>query len=106
MYPCLHILGSKVTSLTLFWKTLLRSSSAISTSNGFELDRYIPGPITLALTPAGNCAVIPANIVSAVTAVSASNGVGAGRISPSPALDNVALTGVVSISVTLTSMYA
>ena len=43
-------------------------------------------------------------MVSAVTAVSASKGVGAGRISPSPALDNVALTVVVSISVTETSM--
>ena len=84
----------------------MRSSSAISTLNGLALDRYIPGPITLALIPEGNCAVIPANIVSAVTAVSASKGVGAGRMRPSPALDNVALTVVVSISVTLTSIYA
>ena len=50
--------------------------------------------------------MIPANIVSAVTAVSASKGVGEGRISPSPALVNVALTCVVSISVTVTSRYA
>ena len=46
---------------------------------------------------------MPANIVSAVTAVSASNGVGAGRIRPSPLLDNVALTCTVSISVTVIS---
>ena len=84
----------------------MRSSSATSTLNGELLDKYIPGPITLALIPAGNCAVIPANIVSAVTAVSASKGVGAGRIRPSPALDNVALTCVVSISVTVTSINA
>ena len=84
----------------------MRSSSAISTLNGFELDRYIPGPMTLADIPAGSCAVIPAKIVSAVTAVSASKGVGAGRMRPSPALDHVALTCVVSISVTVTSIYA
>ena len=58
--------------------------------NGLALDRYIPGPITLALIPDGNCAVIPASIVSAVTAVSASKGVGDGRISPSPLFVSVA----------------
>ena len=98
------MLGSKVTSLTDFWKTLIRSSSTISTLNGLLLDKYIPGPITLALIPDGSCAVIPANIVSAVTAVSASKGVGAGRTSPSPLFVSVALTVVVSISVTETSM--
>tara|TARA_R100000458_G_C8130224_1_gene145570 strand:- start:229 stop:495 length:267 start_codon:yes stop_codon:yes gene_type:complete len=66
----------------------------------------MPGPITLAVIPDGNNAVIPAKIVSAVTAVSASKGVGAGRIRPSPLLVSVALTVVVSISVTVTSMYA
>ena len=98
------MLGSKVTSLIDFWKTLIRSSSTISTLNAELLDRYIPGPITLAVIPEGNCAVIPAKIVSAVTAVSASNGVGAGRTSPSPLFVRVALTVVVSISVTETSM--
>ena len=70
----------------------MRSSSAISTLNGFALDKYIPGPITLAVIPDGKSSIIPAKIVSAVTAVSASNGVGAGRIRPSPALDNVAVS--------------
>jgi len=82
----------------------MRSSSAISTLNGEELDKYIPGPITLADIPAGSCACIPAKIVSAVTAVSASKGVGAGRIKPSPLFTSVALTVVVSISVTVTSI--
>ena len=98
--------GSKVTSLIVFWKTLIKSSSAISTLKGLALDKYIPGPITLAVIPDGNRAVIPAKIVSAVTAVSESNGVGAGRIRPSPLLVSVALTVVVSISVTVTSIYA
>ena len=84
----------------------MRSSSAISTLKGLALDKYIPGPITLALIPAGKSSTMPANIVSAVTAVSASKGVGAGRIRPSPALEIVALTEVVSISVTVTSIYA
>ena len=78
----------------------MRSSSAISTLKGLELDRYIPGPITFALMPEGSCSVIPAKIVSAVTAVSASNGVGDGRIRPSPLLVRVALTCVVSCSST------
>ena len=98
------MLGSNVTSLTDFWKTLIRSSSTISTLNGLLLDKYIPGPITLALTPDGKSDTIPANMVSAVTAVSASNGVGDGRTNPSPLFVSVALTVVVSISVTLTSM--
>ena len=66
----------------------------------------MPGPITLADIPAGNSSTIPANIVSAVTAVSASKGVGVGRTSPSPLELSVALTVVVYISVTVTSMYA
>ena len=54
---------------------------------------YIPVPITLAETPPGNSATIPPSIVSAVTAVSASKGVGSGRTRPSPtALPSVALT--------------
>ena len=77
--------------MTDFWKTLIRSSSAISTLNALALDKYIPGPITLAVIPDGNCAVIPANIVSAVTAGSASNGVGDGRINPAPLFVSVAL---------------
>ena len=100
------MLGNLVTSFTDFWKTLIRSSSAISTLNGFELDKYIPGPITLADIPDGRSAIIPANIVSAVTAVSASKGVGEGRTKPSPLVVSVALTCTVSISVTVTSKYA
>ena len=83
----------------------MRSSSAISTLNGFELDRYIPGPITLADIPDGRSSTIPANIVSAVTAVSESKGVGDGRIRPSPLLVRVALTCVVYTSVTVISKY-
>ena len=45
--------------------------------------------------------VSPPNIVSAVTAVSASNGVGIGLISPSAAELTVAFTFVVSVSKTL-----
>ena len=92
------MLGSKVTSLTDFWKTLIKSSSAISTLKGLLLDKYMPGPITLADIPDGNSVRIPANIVSAVTAVSESKGVGSGRTSPSPLVVRVALTCVVSIS--------
>ena len=60
------------------------------------------------VTPDGNSAIIPPIIVSAVTAVSAANGVGAGRMRPSPFElgSTVALTSVVSISVTVTSIYA
>ena len=46
----------------------------------------------LPVTPDGKSAIIPPIIVSAVTAVSAANGVGAGRIRPSPLEDMVALT--------------
>ncbi len=63
---------------------------------------YIPVPITLQLIP--DIALIsdrsPPRIVSAVTAVCASNGVGSGLIKPSPLLLTVALTCVVSISST------
>ena len=45
-------------------------------------------------------------IDSAVTAVSASKGVGEGRIKPSAAEATVALTCVVSSSTTVISMYA
>ena len=51
-------------------------------------------------TPAGSSAIIPPIIVSAVTAVSASKGVGSGRIRPSPLEDIVALTSVDSWSST------
>ena len=55
---------------------------------------YIPVPITLQSIP--DIALIsarkPPRIVSAVTAVCASNGVGSGLISPSPLLLTVALT--------------
>jgi len=60
----------------------------------------------LPVTPDGKSSIIPPIIVSAVTAVSASKGVGDGRIRPSPLEDIVALTCVVSISVTVTSTYA
>ena len=56
------------------------------------LDRYIPVPICLPETPEGKSAIIPPIIVSAVTAVSASKGVGDGRIRPSPLEEIVALT--------------
>ena len=46
----------------------------------------------LPLTPAGKSSIIPPIIVSAVTAVSASKGVGDGRIRPSPLEEIVALT--------------
>ena len=70
------------------------------------LERYIPVPICLPDIPDGKSSIIPPIIVSAVTAVSASKGVGDGRIRPSPLEDIVALTCVLSISVTVTSTYA
>ena len=70
------------------------------------LDRYKPVPIIVPVTPDGKADNKPPRIVSAVTAVSASKGVGAGLSRPSPLLLNVALTCTVSISVTVTSMYA
>ena len=56
----------------------------------------MPVPMCLPVTPDGNSAIIPPIIVSAVTAVSASKGVGSGLIRPSPLDDTVALTSVVS----------
>ena len=52
----------------------------------------MPVPMCLPVTPDGNSAIIPPIIVSAVTAVSASKGVGSGRTRPSPLDDTVALT--------------
>ena len=63
-------------------------------------------PMCLPVIPDGKSSIIPPIIVSAVTAVSASKGVGAGRMSPSPLEDMVAFTCVVSVSVTVTSIYA
>ena len=48
----------------------------------------------LPVTPDGSSAIIPPTIVSEVTAVSASKGVGSGRMRPSPLDDTVALTSV------------
>ena len=64
------------------------------------LDKYIPVPITLPVTPLGSSAIIPPRIVSAVTAVSALKGVGSGRTRPSPLEEIVALTSVDSWSST------
>ena len=58
------------------------------------------------MTPDGKSAIIPPIIVSAVTAVSAANGVGAGRMRPTPLEDIVAFTCVLSTSVTVTSINA
>ena len=66
----------------------------------------MPVPIIVPVTPVGKAVLIPPRIVSAVTAVSASKGVGAGRISPTSVLLYLALTCTVSISVTVTSIYA
>ena len=57
-------------------------------------------PTCLPETPVGNASIIPPIIVSAVTAVSASKGVGAGRIRPSPLEEIVVLTSVSSWSST------
>ena len=46
----------------------------------------------LPVTPDGKSDIIPPIIVSAVTAVSASKGVGSGRIRPSPLDETVAFT--------------
>ena len=63
--------------------TRMRSSSTTVTLKLLALDMYIPVPIILALRPdiVSISVFIPANIVSAVTAVSASKGVGSGLTS-------------------------
>ena len=66
--------------------TRIRSSSATSTLNALALDKYIPVPITREVIPVGNSSIIPPNIVSPVTAVSASKGVGSGLTKPKLAL--------------------
>ena len=86
MYPFLHWLGSLVTSFTLLCITRIRSSSTTSTLNALALDKYIPVPIVRAVIAPGKSAIIPPNIVSPVTAVSASNGVGSGLTRPMLAL--------------------
>ena len=72
--------------------TLIKSFSTMLTVKELELEKYIPLPICLPLTPLGSSAIIPPIIVSAVTAVCASKGVGSGRIRPSPLLLIVAFT--------------
>ena len=72
-----------------------------STDNGVALEQYTPVPITLAFIPLGKFVEIPPKIASAVIAVSASKGVGAGLINPSAAELTVALTLAVSVSKTL-----
>ena len=69
--------------------TRIKSSSTTSTLNALALDRYIPVPIVRAVIPVGNSAIIPPNIVSPVTAVSASNGVGSGLTRPKLAFTSV-----------------
>ena len=80
------------------------SLSTTLTVNELLLERYIPLPITLAVRPLGNSCIIPPIIVSAVTAVCASKGVGSGLTSPLPfePPNTVAFICVVSISSTRT----
>ena len=62
----------------------MRSSSTTSTLNALALDKYSPEPIILALIPdiASISSFKLPKIASAVTAVCASNGVGAGLMRP------------------------
>ena len=59
----------------------MRSSSTTSTLNSELLDKYKPVPIILPDIPVGSSERIPPRIVSPVTAVSESKGVGSGRMS-------------------------
>ena len=69
----------------------MRSSSTISILNALDLVRYKPLPITVAVIPVPlNSACKLPSTVSTVTAVSASNGVGAGRIALMLALTAIA----------------
>ena len=69
--------------------TRIRSSSTTSTLKALALDRYIPVPIVRAVIPVGKSAIIPPNIVSPVTAVSASKGVVYGLMRHKLALTSV-----------------